>query len=108
MRCSSNRGVGEGREGIQKERGRECLQMARHRQHLVPPRLFPQMIFSLPKHRVSPNFYQSDQEIQLTGGGLKENRKTVKSETDNGIEGITPINSFVHLKAVRCRRRQLY
>lgn len=64
--------------------------------------------YSLPKHHVSPNFYQTDREIQLTGGGWKENGKTVKSETDNGIEGITPINSLAHFKAVRCQRGQLY
>lgn len=101
-------GGGEGREVIQKERAGECLQMTRHRQHLFPPRLFPQMILSLPKHHVSPNFYQTDGEMQLTGGGWNENRKTVKSETDNGIEGITPINSLTHFKAVRCQRGQLY
>lgn len=109
MRCfSDGEGGDEGREVIQKERVGECLQMAWHRQSLFPPRLFPQMIFSLPKHRVSPNFYQTDQEIQLTGCGWKENRKTVKSETDNGMEGITPINSLAHFKAVRCGRGQLY
>lgn len=59
------------------------------------------MIFSLPEHCVYPNFYHADQEAQLTGGGLKENITTVKSETDNGVEGITAVDSLAPFKDVK-------